>query len=40
MSTKPLLQSNYAHLMAVTNVKGLRINGHYDAINPPTVVQH
>ena len=29
MITEPLLPSNYAHLMAVADIKGLRINGHY-----------
>ena len=29
MSIELLLLSNYVHLMTVTDVKGLRINGHY-----------
>ena len=39
MSIEPLLSSNDVHLMAVTNIKGLGLSGHYCAINPPAVVQ-
>ena len=39
MSTEPLLLSNDVHLMAIMNVKGLWLSGHYWAINPPAQVQ-
>ena len=29
MNVEPLLPSNYVHLMAITNVKGLGLSGNY-----------
>ena len=39
MSTELLPLSNDVHLMAITNIKGLRLSGHNWAINPPAQVQ-
>ena len=39
MSVEPLPLSNDVHLVAITNVKGLWLSGHYWAINPPAQVQ-